>query len=52
MRLFIASPVILSHYDVIKNDLCFFIVFFGHPPRILFAKAEDENVSSSSPWDH
>jgi 2'-5' RNA ligase len=87
MRLFIASPVILSHYDAIKNDFEGIVEgkwveeenlhltwvflgdvsdpqsvieklqnvspleseisiaslgFFGHPPRILFAKAEEE----------
>ena len=87
MRLFIASPVILSHYDVIKKDFDGIVEgkwveeenlhltwvflgdvpdpqsiieklqdvspleseitmsslgFFGHPPRILFAKAEEE----------
>ena len=87
MRLFIASPVILSHYDALKNDFEGIIEgkwveeenlhltwvflgdvadprsvieklqnilpleseitvsslgFFGHPPRILFAKAEEE----------
>ena len=57
MRLFIASPIILDDYASIKEDFKDIIEgksplesevgieemgYFGRPPRVLFAKAEDK----------